>query len=112
MTTPIREPMVSTRTKAKPSAKPKLFPPYHVILCNDDFHTMEFVIETLCKAMMCDVDQAIQWATEAHTRERAIVWTGPKEVAELKAEQIQTFHETLSNGKKLGPLTVLLEPAV
>jgi ATP-dependent Clp protease adapter protein ClpS len=48
---------------------------------------------------------------EAHNRGRAVVWTGSKEVAELKAEQIQTFHQTLDNGKKLGPLGVTIEPA-
>jgi len=40
------------------------------------------------------------------------VWTAPKEVAELKAEQIQTFHEVREHdGKQLGPVGVRVEPA-
>ena len=48
---------------------------------------------------------------EAHNTGRAVVWTGPKEVAELKAEQMQSFHETRDDGRKLGPLGVTIEPA-
>ena len=47
----------------------------------------------------------------AHTSGQAIVWTGTKEVAELKMEQMLSFHETQPNGKKLGPLGVRIEPA-
>jgi hypothetical protein len=41
-----------------------------------------------------------------------VVWTGPKEVAELKAEQIQTFHEIREpDARNLGPLGCTIEPA-
>ena len=90
---------------------PRLLPPYHVILLNDDHHSFEFVIEVLRKAIGFSEEHAFLVTQEAHAKGRAIVWTGPKEVAELKAEQIQSFHEVRQGGQKLGPLGVVIEPA-
>ena len=47
----------------------------------------------------------------AHTSGQAVVWTGSKGVAELKLEQIQTFHETRDAATRLGPLSCRIEPA-
>jgi ATP-dependent Clp protease adaptor protein ClpS len=105
------ETMVSTRTKEKRGQKTKQIPPYNVILENDDHHSFEFVVEVLRKALGLNEQRAIQYTTEAHTKGRAIVWTGTREVAELKVEQIQSFHEIRADGRKLGPLGVTIEPA-
>ncbi|HJT76265.1 MAG TPA: ATP-dependent Clp protease adaptor ClpS [Gemmataceae bacterium] len=86
-------------------------PPYNVILENDDYHTMEFVITVLGKALGYSAERAYQLMLEAHTSGRAVVWTGPKEVAELKADQIRSFHETRLGFIKLGPLGCYIEPA-
>jgi ATP-dependent Clp protease adaptor protein ClpS len=87
-------------------------PPYHVILENDDFHSFEFVIMVLCKALGYSVEKAFLLTEEAHNSGRAVVWTGAREVAELKAEQIQTFPEIReSDGRNLGPLGCYIEPA-
>ncbi len=110
MSEPLPDTIVTT--KPKQSEQTRRIPPYHVILENDDLHTFEFVIEVLRKALGCNEQRAIAFATEAHTKGRAIVWTGTKEVAELKAEQMQSFHEIRADGRKLGPLGVLIEPAV
>ena len=48
----------------------------------------------------------------AHETGQAIVWTGSKEVAELKLEQMLSFHEIKPDGQKLGPLGVRIEPAM
>jgi len=94
---------VETRTRR--------IPPYNVILLNDDHHSMEFVVEVLCKALGVNVERAYEFMMTAHTSGRAVVWTGSKEGAELKAEQITTFHETRDNGVNLGPLGCDIEPA-
>ncbi len=87
-------------------------PPYNVILLNDDDHSGEFVVEVLCKALGFSVERAFQLMKQAHTTGEAVVWTAPKEVAELKAEQIQTFHEVREHdNRQLGPLGVRVEPA-
>ena len=52
------------------------------------------MVAVLCKTLGCAAERAVQLMLEAHTTGRAVVWTGTKEVAELKVEQIRTFHET------------------
>jgi ATP-dependent Clp protease adaptor protein ClpS len=89
----------------------RLLPPYHVILENDDHHTFEFVIDVLRKVFRFTEQVATLHAMEAHTKGRAIVWTGAKEVAELRVEQMLGFSEILASGQKLGPLGVSMEPA-
>ena len=101
---------VITQPAEKESQRPRLLPPFHVILLNDQLHSQEFVVGVLCKALGFRPEKSHQLMMEAHTHGRSVVWTGPKEVGELKVEQIQTFHET-RDGAKLGPLGVVLEPA-
>jgi ATP-dependent Clp protease adaptor protein ClpS len=105
------ETMASTRPQEKEEVKTRRLPPYNVILENDDHHSMEFVVEVLCKALGYTEQKAFLLMHEAHTKGRAVVWTGSREVAELKAEQIQSFHEIRPDGAQLGPLGVIIEPA-
>src|SRR5262245_40019476 len=93
------------------TTRPKLLPPYNVILANDDHHSMEFVVEVLCKVLGCAPERAVVLMLEAHMSGRAIIWTGSKEVAELKRDQVLTFHEVRENGRDLGPLGCTIEPA-
>ena len=102
---------VTVATKPKEATKTRRVPPYNVILLNDDNHSMEFVIEVLSKALGYSVERCYQLMMQAHTSGRAVVWTGPKEVAELKAEQIRTFHQKLDDGRDFGPLGCEIEPA-
>jgi ATP-dependent Clp protease adaptor protein ClpS len=104
-------PDTTTKPQPREETRTRRVPPYHVILENDDHHSMEFVIEVLMKAIGCAVERAFQLMMEAHTSSRAVVWTGPKEVAELKVEQIRTFHEVREKGVDLGPLGCTVEPA-
>lgn len=103
------EPIV--RPKAKPRQKTRRLPPYHVILENDDYHTFDFVISVLRKVFGVTEQQAVEFAVEAHTTGRSIVWTGSKELAELKVDQISSFSEIRADGAKLGPLGAIIEPA-
>jgi ATP-dependent Clp protease adaptor protein ClpS len=97
------------------TTKPRTLPPYNVILLNDDFHSMEFVVTVLQKVFGFNEQKAILLMLEAHHQERAIVWSGSKEGAELKQEQVRTCHEIrdLPDGseKDLGPLGCDIEPA-
>lgn len=105
------EVQVTTRPKTREIAKTRRIPPYHVILENDEHHSIEFVVDVLRKALGYAAERAVQLTLQAHNSGRAAVWTGPKEVAELKADQIRTFHETRWDGKELGPLGCSIEPA-
>lgn len=102
-TTPVVETDEETRTR--------LLPPYHLILENDDYHSFEFVVMVLCKVFGWAAEKSFQYAMHAHTKGEAVVWTGSKEVAELKLEQMLTFHENRDDGRKFGPLSCRIEPA-
>lgn len=103
--------IVKPRPKGAEETRSRRVPPYHVILENDDHHSMEFVIQVLSKALGYTLDHSARLMLEAHRQGRSVVWTGPKEVAELKAEQIRTFHEFRSGGRDVGPLGCTIEPA-
>jgi ATP-dependent Clp protease adaptor protein ClpS len=111
VTTESSLPEVAVKQRQKEKKRTQRIPPYNVILENDDHHSMEFVIEALQKALGASPERAYQLMIQAHTTGRAIVWTGPKEVAELKADQIRTFHEVHASGANLGPLSCYIEPA-
>src|SRR4051795_12725885 len=91
------EPTVATpKTKPREESRTRRVPPYHVVLANDDHHSMDFVVEVLKKVLGVSEQKAVLLMLAAHTAGRAVIWTGPKEVAELKAEQVNTFHEVRS----------------
>ena len=99
---PVLEPETENATR--------LLPPYHVIVENDDHHTMDFVVEVLRKVFGFDMPKSFSLMMHAHEKGEAIVWTGAKEVAELKLEQILTFHQKHPvTGKDLGPLGCRIE---
>ena len=69
---------------APEKGKPKRLPPYAVVVLNDDEHTFQYVIETFRKVFGYSMSKCLLLAMLIHTSGRAAVWTGPKEVAELK----------------------------
>jgi ATP-dependent Clp protease adaptor protein ClpS len=112
MTTSLPDVTVTTRPKAREEAHTRRIPPYNVILENDDHHSFEFVMDVLRKVLGCAEERAFQLTLEAHTSGRSVIWTGPKEVAELKADQVRTFHEVRARDQApLGPLGCTIEPA-
>lgn len=84
---------LSTETKPKPpeetERRTSQEPPYKVILHNDDFTPMEYVVETLIKVIpRMSEKQAISIMIEAHTNDKAVAHKTHKELAELYAEQL------------------------
>lgn len=101
---PVAAPEVETRTK--------LLPPYHVLIENDDDHSQQFVVQVLRKVFGFDESQAIQLMHHAEEAGEAVVWTGSKEVAEFKLDQLRTFHEKhWKDDRDLGPVRGRIEPA-
>jgi ATP-dependent Clp protease adaptor protein ClpS len=104
--------LVKPRSEAEEKTHTRRVPPYNVVLENDDVHSVEFVVEVLCKALGYTTERSVQLTLQAHTTGRAVVWSGPREVAELKADQIRTFHEVRAvDHAQLGPLGCTIEPA-
>ncbi len=79
-----------TRPKVRPDAKPKLQPPYAVILHNDDVNGFDFVVRALRKVFGYGVTKAFKLTLQAHLTGRSCVWSGHRELAELKADQIRS----------------------
>ena len=103
--------VVTTKPKQREQTETRRIPPYNVILENDDYHTLEFVVDVLRKVLGCPLERAVQLALQWHTTGRPIIWTGTKEVAEFKVEQVRSFHEIrAADGAKLGPLGCTIEP--
>src|SRR5262245_33538584 len=108
-----RDPRVPRpRKRNQDKTRTRRIPPFNVILANDPHHTVEFVVDVLRKVLGAPLERAVQLTMEAHHNGRAIIWTGTKEVAELKVEQVTSFHEVRADdGAELGPLTCTIEPA-
>ncbi len=103
---------ITTAPKTDERTHTRRVPPYHVILFNDDHHSMQFVVDVLCKALGYNAERSMELMMTAHTDGRAVVYTGTQEVAELKVDQIGTFHEVREpDGRDLGPLSCAVEPA-
>jgi ATP-dependent Clp protease adaptor protein ClpS len=108
----VHNPVVATQPEIRETVSTRRIPPYNVIIDNDDYHSFPFVVEVLRRALGYSAERAHQLTMQAHTTGRAIVWTGPMEVAELKAEQIRSFHEVRAvDHARLGPLHCTIEPA-
>jgi ATP-dependent Clp protease adaptor protein ClpS len=87
-------------------------PPYAVVLHNDDVNTMDFVIAVLRVVFGYPVERCIELMLEAHEKGRSVVWVGPLEVAELKADQIKSCGpDPTRRDAGAQPLGVTVEPA-
>ena len=73
--------------------KPKLKQPplYKVILLNDDFTPMEFVVEVLQKFFGMDQEKATQIMLHVHTRGIGICGVYARDVAETKVHQVNNY---------------------
>lgn len=90
----------------------KLLPPYNVILMNDDDHTVDYVVRMMKKIFGYPDEKGVKIAVKVHEEGRCIVWTGPKEVAELKQEQIHAFGADKLIAHCKGAMTCVIEPSV
>lgn len=107
----VDEPIVKTSKTPKSDNKTKKQPPYSVIIYNDDFHTFQYVTMTIQKVFGYDLAKAFVLTADIHNKGRALVWTGSKEVAELKKEQIESAGPDFYADKKVEfPLNVTIEP--
>lgn len=62
---------------------------WRVIVLNDDHNTFDGVASALSRVLPAvSFDQGMALANQIHSSGRAIVWTGPKEPAELYWEEL------------------------
>lgn len=93
---------VATKTRAKPK-KPSQ---YKVLLLNDDYTPMEFVVIVLKRFFRMDMDEATRVMLHVHQRGVGVCGIFPYEVAETKVNQVMDFAKANQH-----PLQCTLEKA-
>jgi len=71
--------------------------PHNVVLFNDEHHSMEEVAAQIMRAISCDSMRAAAIMLEAHSKGRAIVFTGGLERCEL----VSSILEEIRLGTKI-----------
>ena len=74
-----------TPAKTKPPSM------WQVVLYNDDYTPMEFVIETLQQVFAHTYERATQIMLKVHTEGRGVCGVYPRDVASMKMEQVVDF---------------------
>ncbi|MCW8127233.1 ATP-dependent Clp protease adapter ClpS [Microbulbifer halophilus] len=74
-------------------ARPKLKRPpmYKVVMLNDDYTPMDFVVETLELFFGVNRERATQLMLQVHTQGKAICGVYTRDIAETKAAQVNQF---------------------
>lgn len=94
-------------TAIKPSdVKPKLPSMYKVLLINDDYTPMEFVVETIQRFFNKSREQATQIMLKVHTEGVGVCGVYPQDIAETKMNQVLNHAKELQH-----PLQCMIEPA-
>ncbi len=78
---------LATRTRARPK-KPSQ---YKVLMLNDDYTPMEFVVLVLKRFFRMDLEQATRVMLHVHQRGVGVCGIFPLEVAETKVNQVMDF---------------------
>ena len=78
---------VATKTRAKPK-KPSQF---KVLLLNDDYTPMEFVVMVLKRFFSMDLEQATRVMLHVHQKGVGVCGIFPYEIAETKVTQVMDF---------------------
>ena len=93
---------IATRTKAK-AKKPSQF---RVLMLNDDYTPMEFVVIVLKRFFHMDLEQATRVMLHVHQKGVGVCGVFPYEIAETKVNQVMDFAR-----KNQHPLQCTLEKA-
>lgn len=88
-------------------ARPKLAKPplYKVILLNDDYTPMEFVVVVLEKFFRMDHENAMRIMLQVHQHGMAICGVFSREIAETKVQQVTEYSQQNEH-----PLQCTMEP--
>lgn len=81
----------SDLVKEASKSKLKRPPMYKVILNNDDYTPMDFVVEVLLKFFAMDLEKANHIMFRVHKEGKAVVGTYSSEIAETKVAQVNQY---------------------
>lgn len=82
---------MNNQASNKKSSAPKssLDTPWQVIVLNDPVNLMPYVTMVFQKTFGFDQNKATKHMLEVHEKGRSVLWTGPREHAELYAQLLQ-----------------------
>ena len=80
-------------------------PQYAVLLMNDDYTPMDFVIEILQQYFHLDLDRATQVMLTVHYEGKGIAGIYPRDIAETKSNQVNNYARSQGH-----PLLCQIEP--
>lgn len=66
-------------------------PQYSVLLLNDDYTPMDFVVDVLVRFFAMNLEKATQVMLHVHTRGRGVCGLYSREVAESKVSQVNEY---------------------
>jgi ATP-dependent Clp protease adaptor protein ClpS len=96
-----------SNTALKPEvAKPKLPPMFKVLLLNDDYTPLEFVVEGIEHFFNKSREQATQIMLKVHTEGAGVCGVYPQDIAETKMNQVVSHAR-----KSQHPLQCIIEMA-
>lgn len=75
----------------KSEVKPKKPPLYKVLLLNDDYTPMEFVVYLLMRYFAMNQEQAERVMLQVHTKGVGVCGVFPREIAETKVRLVMNF---------------------
>ena len=101
----ILEPTIAEGTSTK---KEKL---YHVIILNDEEHTIDYVVEMLQAVVRLSAAAALACTMEADSSGSSIVYTCGLEEAENKRDLIHAYGPDWRMPNSRGSVAALVEPA-
>ena len=84
---------------------------YHVIILNDEDHTVEYVVEMLQSTVGLSEPQALACTLEADSTGSSIVCTCAREDAERKRDFIHAYGPDWRLPHSRGSVAALIEPA-
>jgi ATP-dependent Clp protease adaptor protein ClpS len=84
---------------------------YHVIILNDEEHTIEYVVEMLQAVVGLPAAQALACTLEADSTGSSVVSTCPLEEAESKRDRIHAYGPDWRLPHSRGSVAALVEPA-
>ena len=81
----------STALLERQDSKTKQPPMYQVLLLNDDFTPMEFVVVVLQKFFLMDLEKATQVMLRVHREGRGVCGVYTRDIAATKVELVSSF---------------------
>ncbi len=102
---------VAEKVQATVRHHSKPLPPFHVVLLDDDEHTYEYVVAMMRDLFAYGRTRGWELARTVDKQGKAVVFTGHRELAELKCEQIHGYGADEHLLISVGPMRAILLPA-